>query len=281
LLKTAWPVAERHFVEAKAAQETPAKGFVMSLFPESEDVVEGFLGDIAATEDSEERPAILQRLPLNFEPAARFAAAEKLSYGDAAVVPAHFERPEGSFEARAFGNAVHAFVEMLTKRLAEGASVDALSGEVAGWTARIAALLRGDGLPAAAVRELTARVKTALGNILRDPEGLWVLGARKGATSEFSLTSWGERRSSVRMDRVFRAGAKPLDAGDDFLWIVDYKTATHGRGGVEEFLAEERVKYAAQMEAYSRVMADRVEAGRLRVGLYYPMLARLVWWAVE
>jgi hypothetical protein len=78
---------------------------------------------------------------------------------------------------------------------------------------------------------------------------------------------------------VFRAGAKPLDAGNDCLWIVDYKTATHGREGVQQFLAEERVKYGPQMDAYARMMVDRVEAGRLRVGLYYPMLARLVWWA--
>ena len=80
------------------------------------------------------------------------------------------------------------------------------------------------------------------------------------------------------MDRVFFAGAKPLDAGNDFLWIIDYKTATHGREGLDEFLAEERAKYEAQMSAYARIMSDRVEAGRLRVGLYYPMLARLVWW---
>ena len=114
--------------------------------------------------------------------------------------------------------------------------------------------------------------------MLKDPEGSWVLGAHEGATSEFALTSWDERRSSVRMDRVFFAGAKPLDAGNDFLWIIDYKTATHGREGLDEFLAEERAKYKAQMSAYARMMSDRVEAGRLRVGLYYPMLARLVWW---
>jgi ATP-dependent helicase/nuclease subunit A len=72
-----------------------------------------------------------------------------------------------------------------------------------------------------------------------------------------------------------------LDAGNDCLWIVDYKTATHGREGVEEFLAEEQVKYGAQMDAYARMMQARVEAGKLRVGLYYPMLPRLVWWKPE
>jgi hypothetical protein len=182
---------------------------------------------------------------------------------------------------------VHAFLEVLTKRLADGVGAETLLREVGGWTPRIAAMLRGDGLAPEAVDRLVARVKTALSTMLRDAEGLWVLGLREGAMSEFALVSWSGltspdgRRSSVRLDRVFLAGAKPLDTGSDCLWIVDYKTATHGREGVEEFLAEERVKYGPQMDAYARVMADRVEAGRLRVGLYYPMLARLVWWVPE
>jgi hypothetical protein len=238
---------------------------------------ESFVGDLAAGVEAA-RPAMLQRLPLSFEPEARFAAASKLSYGEASVAPAHFERPEGSFEARAFGNAVHAFAEALTKRLADGVGADALLREVAGWTPRIAAVLRGDGLAQAAVDRLVGRVKTGLSNMLKDPEGSWVLGAHEGAMSEFALTSWEERRSSVRMDRVFFAGAKPLDARNDFLWIIDYKTATHGREGLDEFLTEERAKYKAQMSAYARIMSDRVEAGKLRAGLYYPMLARLVWW---
>jgi hypothetical protein len=224
---------------------------------------------------------MLQRLPLGFEPERRFAVERRLSYGDAAIAPTHFERPEGSFEARAFGNAVHAFAEMLTKRLADGTSGDALLGEIAGWTPRLAAVLRGDGLAPEVVDRLVARVKTALGNMLKHPEGLWVLSPHEDAMTEFALTSWDERRSSVRLDRVFLAGQRPLDAGNDCLWIIDYKTATHGREGVEEFLAEERVKYGAQMDAYARMMRDRAEVGRLRVGLYYPMLARLVWWKPE
>jgi hypothetical protein len=50
---------------------------------------------------------------------------------------------------------------------------------------------------------------------------------------------------------------------------------------VEEFLAEEQAKYGAQMETYARMMQDRAQDGSLRVGLYYPMLARLVWWVPE
>jgi len=279
LLDAAWPAANSHFAADAPVPERVAKMFVMSRARRVED--DEFVGELAAGADEQTRPSMLQRLPLRFESGRRFAVERRLSYGDAAIAPAHFERPEGSFEARAFGNAVHAFAEMLTKRLAEGASVDALSREVAGWTPRIAAVLRGDGLAPVVVDRLVARVKTALGNMLTDAEGLWVLSPHEEAMSELALTSWDERRSSVRLDRLFLAGQRPLDAGNDCLWIIDYKTAAHGREGVEEFLAEERVKYKAQMDAYARMMRDRVEAGRLRVGLYYPMLPRLVWWEPE
>jgi ATP-dependent exoDNAse (exonuclease V) beta subunit len=278
LLATAWPLAKDHFTANAQAPENSAKVFAMSLVPKIEEVADGFIEDIAATAETEVRPAMLRRLPLSFDPTMRFAAGRTLSYGDVANTPVQFERPEGSFEARAFGTAVHAFVEMLTKRMAAGVSAETLLREVESWTPRITAVLRGDGLAPGVVDRLAARVKTALSNMLTDAEGLWVLGPRAAATSEYALTSWNEKHSSVRLDRVFFGGEKPLDAGNNYLWIVDYKTATHGRQGVDEFLAEEREKYSPQMEAYARMMGDRAEAGRLRVGLYYPMLARLVWW---
>jgi hypothetical protein len=117
--------------------------------------------------------------------------------------------------------------------------------------------------------------------MLKDAEGIWVLGSRDAARSEFALTAWGENRSSVRLDRVFYGGATPLETGDGYLWIIDYKTTMHGREGVDEFLNKERAKYEAQIEAYARMMQDRSKGGRLRAGLYYPMLARLIWWIPE
>jgi ATP-dependent helicase/nuclease subunit A len=276
LLEAAWPAAKSHFADAVSVPENAAKMFVRSLFPAAQE--DQFVGELAAGADEQAQPAMLQRLPLAFVPERRFAVEQRLSYGAAAIAPVHFERPEGSFQARAFGNAVHAFAEMLTKRLAHGTGVDGLLGEVAGWTPRIAAVLRGDGLAPAVVDRLAARVKVALENMLKDADGVWVISPHEDAMSEFALTSWAETRSSVRLDRVFLAGQRPLEAGNDCLWIIDYKTATHGREGVEEFLAEERLKYGPQMEAYARMMQDRVETGKLRVGLYYPLLPRLVWW---
>ncbi len=289
LLATAWPAAERHFAGAPMVLAMPGS-------PVSGLMEEEFAGDLAAVaEDERSRPAKLQRLPLGFDPRARLKAVKRLPYEDAEAGAeadtgaARFSRPEGSFEARALGNAIHAFLEVLTKRLEGGMKAEALREEIPAWGARIAAVLRGEGLAPDSVDRLSAQVRTALRTMLQDAEGLWVLGGHGWARSEYALTSWGgrsgEKRSSVRLDRIFRAGGEPLASGDDYLWIVDYKTAAHGRAGVEEFLAAERVKYGPQMETYARVMRGEMHGGAgargLRLGLYYPMLARLAWWAPE
>ena len=276
LLSAAWPAAERHFAASAAqAPEASAKMFAM---PAS--VMEEYVGGLAAVSDAAVQVPTLQRLPIGFNPAARFETTRRLPYGDTGIEleAVHFERPEGSFEARAFGNAVHAFLEALAKPLSQGVAADTLLRELANWTPRISAVLRGDCLPPTSVQRLVPRIRTALENTLRDAEGLWVLRAHDDAASEYALTSWAERRSSVRLDRVFRAGATPLVAGSACLWIVDYKTTTHGGEGVDGFLEKERAKYAAQMETYARIMKGSVQ---VRVGLYYPMLPKLIWWTPE
>lgn len=192
---------------------------------------------------------------------------------------AHFERPEGSFEARAFGNAVHDFLEISAKRIARGTGADEMLKEVAGWEPRIGAVLRSNGLPISRIEQLAFRVRTAIENMLRDAEGRWILDAREDASTELALTSWTEARRSVRLDRVFRAGAEPLAMGSKCLWIIDYKTTAHGPEGIEEFLAGERLRYSAQLETYARMVKDT--AHEIRVGLYYPMLPRLIWWVAD
>jgi ATP-dependent helicase/nuclease subunit A len=285
LLATAWPTAKRHFDRSATPSDATAKVSVMRPAATTKDE---FFGNIAAeANEIEEKPSApvkLQRLPLSFDPRDRFRAVKRLPHGegdDDAQTAAHFSRPEGSFEARTMGNAVHTFLEMLTKRLDAGVQRDALLREVAGWSDRIAAILRGEGLPQVSAKKLALRVQSALRDTLHDPEGLWVLGTHEGAASEYALTAWQDKRSSVRLDRVFRAAEQPLSAGDDCLWIVDYKTTTHGSKGVEEFLAEERAKYEPQMLAYAQMMRSKSQPGKLRVGLYYPMLPKLVWWTPE
>jgi ATP-dependent helicase/nuclease subunit A len=277
LLRTAWPVANRHFV-ASPQESTMAQSAHPASSAENE-----FVGDMAAEGSERSDPPILERLPLTFDPQKRWESTHRISYGDEDIPleSAHFARPQGSFEARAFGNAVHAFLELASQRLAGGATVDALLREIPNWTPRITAILRAEGLPQSQWEKRTPQVKTALTHGLQDAEGIWILAAHDEAASEYALTSWAEGQRSIRIDRVFRAGPKPLADGNDSTWIVDYKTATHGREGIEAFLEEERAKYSAQMETYARILKSRAPARPIRVGLYYPMLPKFIWWTPE
>jgi len=264
LLEAAWPAAKGAFV---------GKGAEVVAWPGSAES-EGLALAAGAEEDGAMRPAMLERMPLSFDSLARFGR-ERVSDTVSDRRP-RFERPEGSFAARSFGNAVHAFLELAAGRLAAGAGPKELLGEVSGWKDRAVALLRGDGLRPAEVEALSRRVVEAVSRTLREPVGLWLLGARADGRSEYALTvgDEDEQPSRVRMDRVFRAGAKPGEAGVDCVWVVDYKTGSHGSEGMDEWMERERVKYAGQMEAYARALGGE----EVRLGLWYPVVGRMVWW---
>ena len=309
LLQAAWPAAEAHFFPtenlgapdgvpgersllagvARLDSETWVRATNLRVFNPTNVL------DLAASASP-----TLERLPLAFDPAARIAAARahRLSYGDSdgatASGKAQFSRPEGSFAARSFGNVVHAVLETLAGRIAAGSSPAALLAELPAWTPRLAALLRADGLAHTTVNRLAREARTALEDTLRDPDGLWLLAPHAAAASEFALTAWPEshnadgqpaiRPTSIRVDRIFRAGAEPHSPGEDFLWIVDYKTSAHGASGLDDFLAAQRAAYAPQLETYARILtqlphpADRPAPKEVRLALYYPTLPRLLWW---
>jgi ATP-dependent exoDNAse (exonuclease V) beta subunit len=276
LLKAAWPAARQKF------QQAPLPAFNRAV--ENEEPIE-----IAASAVEKPRSvAGLKRLPLAFDSTARFAEAERnrLAYGSIDESPSArnlFERPEGSFAARAFGNAIHASLELLSRRLAGGAAVSELQAEVRGWTPRISALLRADGLPRLLVERLTRDALGMVEHVLSDRDGLWILSPHPRAASEFSLTTAsapGGGISTVRADRVFNAGSTPHAPGDDFLWIIDYKTSAHGGTGLDTFLQRQREAYADQLETYARTLAPALgkDTRQVRVGLYFPAIPRLLWW---
>lgn len=277
LLSAAWPAAKRHFATdfkpSKEVQVMPVQSSQETQLQAEDE----FVGDLAAV-TADGQPTMLERLPLDFLVTARFANAERLpDRGIATGTPSiRFDRPEGSFEARAVGTAIHDFLESIATRLSHGALPADLLNEVRSWETRISSVLRADGLATSRVKQLTPRVRTALENTLRDRDGRWILAAHKEASNEFALTTWADARRSVRLDRIFRAGATPLAEGDDYLWIVDYKTTAHGRDGIEAFLAAERVKYSAQMQAYAESIASNET--KIRLALYHPLLPKLTWW---
>jgi ATP-dependent exoDNAse (exonuclease V) beta subunit len=272
LLKAAWPAAEQHFHPPAAdAQKQPAAP------------VDSPPLALAAVADWPH--AILERLPAAFDPNARFveANASKLPYGDpdsATVSHAQFTRPEGSFAARSFGNVVHACLEILSNRILNGSQTAELLAELPSWASRIAAMLRSDGLPRTTVQHYTRETIAALSNVLRDSDGLWLLAPNSRSHSEFALTAWQDSRASIRIDRVFQAGPEPHTPGEDFLWIVDYKTTAHGPTGLDDFLATQRTTYGPQLETYARILAAArsIPLTKVRLALYFPTIPRLTWW---
>ena len=282
LLKSAWSAAEPHFqpLTADAAARRPAT-------PADSPALA-----IAAVAADWTRP-IIKRLPLAFDPTARFttARAHKLPYGEPDTTrssQAPYARPEGSFAARSFGNSVHACLEILASRMLKGDSSSALLADLPSWTPRIAAMLRADGLPRATVDEYARETLAALSNVLRDPDGLWLLSPQARAASEFAVTAWLKdgsaqaklRPTSIRVDRVFQAGPEPHAPGEDFLWIVDYKTTAHGSTGLDAFLAAQRTTYGPQLETYAAILAPArsLPPEQVRLALYFPATPRLTYW---
>jgi ATP-dependent exoDNAse (exonuclease V) beta subunit len=289
LLEAAWSAAEPHFAATHLPQDAA----------EPAAQIEPFIFDLAATAVSSH--PTLQRLPLSFDPTARFTAARahKLPYGEPDSVTASsrapFSRPEGPFAARSFGNVVHAALEAIADRIVTGSSTGALLAELPAWAPRIAALLRAEGLPHSIVDRYARDAHAALESTLRDRDGLWLLTPHAAAANEFALTAWpapqssdSARPTSIRIDRIFRAGAEPHATGDDFLWIVDYKTSTpYSSVSQEDFLANQRAIYAPQLETYARILTQPPYPPSLpapkevRLALYYPALPHLLWWPMD
>ena len=145
-------------------------------------------------------------------------------------------------------------------------------------------MFRSDGLPRQVVEQSTREALATLNTVLRDPDGLWLLASHSRGDSERAITAWPDARdanpATIRIDRLFHAGSEPHTTGEDYLWIVDYKTSNHGAKYLDEFLNTQRIAYGPQLEAYARILAPlrSVPLEQVRLALYFPKLPRLVWW---
>jgi ATP-dependent exoDNAse (exonuclease V) beta subunit len=149
------------------------------------------------------------------------------------------------------GIVVHAWLQ----RIAED--------ELRGWDAkrveslrtRITSDLRRRGVAPAELDRAVGIVLTALTNTLSDDRGRWLLGPHPVARNEHRLRTPAR---SMRIDRY-------IEDEKGVKWVVDYKTSAHEGGGLEKFLDEQRMRYAAQLESYANAM------GEARRGLYFPL----------
>jgi ATP-dependent exoDNAse (exonuclease V) beta subunit len=287
LLRACWPAAAEHF-EALTAGSSPMIEQLIGSLREAdeanyEELALAASGDAVDADVTVAPPPMIQRLPLSFDPAARFRIANehRLSYPAASALrrTVAFERPEGSFAVRAFGNVVHRYLQVMAIRLNSGAACDDLLAELPAWESRLIASLRGEGLPPAlAMREAT-RAGRALSLTLNDPVGRWILSPQESAASERALTMASPDAHSLRVDRTFVAGGEPLSTGQDCIWIIDFKTTEQGSRSDMAFEAKEIAKYSEQLEMYA-TLRRALPDGHLpiRLGLFYPLVPRLIYW---
>ena len=125
--------------------------------------------------------------------------------------------------------------------------------------------LRELGVPVERLPAAVERVAAAVRSLLEDERGQWILAPHAEESSEWALTADldGEVRR-LGVDRSF------VDE-DGTRWIIDYKTSTHEGGALEEFLAAEEQRYAAQLERYASAVR-RLGVERVRTALYFPLL---------
>ena len=285
LLRACWPAAEPYFKEHLAAA-TPSveQRLIESL---REDADEEFAlaaaADVIQDQLADAISPTVERLPLSFDPAARFrdAMEQRLSYPLASALhqTIAFDRPDGSFSVRAFGNVVHRYLQLVALRLESNATCDELLAELPSWESRLTASLRGEGLPPALLAREAVRAQRALALTLGDPVGRWILSPQPLAASERALTVASLGARGLRVDRTFLAGTQPLLTGESHIWIVDFKTTLQGPRSDEEFEATEIAKYKAQLEAYATLRRSLPGGDMpIQLGLFYPLLPRLLCW---
>jgi ATP-dependent exoDNAse (exonuclease V) beta subunit len=161
--------------------------------------------------------------------------------------------------ARLVGVVVHRDLERRVRaRLAHGAS-PAVDHSL------YSTELRELGVPDHRLPDAVARTAAAIEGILGDARGRWILAPHAEESSEWELTAAFEgkvRRLIIDRSFVDEEGTR---------WVIDYKTSPHTGGGIEEFLAREEERYAAQLGRYAAAVR-RLGPQPVRAALYFPLL---------
>ncbi len=190
-----------------------------------------------------------------------------------------YPRHEGGKLSRAFGTAVHSLLEELA-RLRTTHEWEPARTALKRFEPRIAAQVRASGVEQAQSARIAAQALESALSASRDPIGQWILSPHTDAQSEVrwaGVVAGG--LTTVRVDRIFRAGPTPQTEGDDCWWIVDYKTAHADNADPSTVLPELRRIFAPQLETYAAILRNLHGADSpLRAALYYPRMVSLDWW---
>jgi ATP-dependent helicase/nuclease subunit A len=178
---------------------------------------------------------------------------------------------------RAIGTVVHSLLEQVAGRISAGESFSTIGTWLKARGPKIQTLLRMRGVPEPSLAKAGRSTIDLVQKMLTSTTGQWILAAHPETEDELRISlpsATGE--SEHRLDRVFLAGPEPLTNGNSHVWVVDYKTASHGERGLEEFLKEQRQFYGPTMQTYATaVRALRKDNLPVICALYFVAMDRL------
>jgi ATP-dependent exoDNAse (exonuclease V) beta subunit len=243
LLDTFWPAVEAEFAATAQPAATP-----VALLP----------GPARLP-----APAWL-RVPDDFDPATGLGT---LPFPTSAGSTAQSSQQPLVFEwvgpaARAAGTVVHEELERLARQ--GGLSTMDFETRRVTWQRRLVEL----GMPRDDAPRIADSIASRMRQLREDRIARWLLDTpHPQSHSELRLSGQvdGTVQNAV-IDRCF------VDQGQR--WVVDYKTGTHGGGGLEAFVAEELQRYRPQLHRY-RQLAAALGPEPVRAALYFPWLGVL------
>jgi ATP-dependent exoDNAse (exonuclease V) beta subunit len=200
-----------------------------------------------------------------------------LEIGESTLYPRH----QGNQLSRALGTAVHALLEQLA-RLRATNDWDVSRAALVLHEPRIAAQVRASGVDPTQAGSIAAQAIAIALDASRDPNCQWILSSHPGALSEVRWTGiLNGALTSVRVDRVFRAGLNPQSEGNEAWWIVDYKTAHAENLDPAAAALQLRPLFTPQLEAYAEVLRNLHGPNtQIRAALYYPRMLLFDWWQI-
>lgn len=236
-LKLLWPVVEQHYPALKPAQAPAVCG------------------------QTDRQPRAIHRLTSNWRVPDPPAAVSWTRTTLAVSQPSEVAYEWVGDVLRHVGTAVHTWLARIARDGLERWPVAVVPSHEPAIRTMLANMgVNGDDLDYA--RDLIVK---ALRHALTDERGRWLLDSHPDAESELAI-------AGVCGGEVFEAVIDRTFIDDQGLrWIVDYKTGSHAGGSVEQFLANEKLRYAEQLEGYARLLAQQQERPT-RLGLYFPLV---------
>jgi len=293
LLATAWPALEAEVRAGFAEWKSRAGNSLMLTEPSAAEpaVLESLAASAAdnlltmpppAEPATSAPPTPLRRLPAGYHPAPTTMLTPAAPPIAGLGATPFYSRHEGGLHSRALGSAVHALLEELA-RLRIDRDWPSTFAALAQHQSRITAQIRSAGLAPAHAASIAAEALRLALAAAEDPAGAWILSPHAEAASEVRWTGLiAGALHSIRVDRVFQAGPAPGTEGNQYWWLIDYKTAHADVANSAAALPELRRLFAPQLEAYAALLRNLHHPGSpIRAGLYYPRMAQFDWWELE